>query len=101
MNTTVKVISDGGFTPAEIQFGMRTARESGLKIGLGCYQWNDLRRFGSLPTAGKVHSTHCGYCRNMIAAMRRQRSVSQEETKVLARERGWWQRLLSFFGYSK
>ena len=101
MNTTVRVISGDGFTPAEIQFGMKTARENGLKIGPGCYEWNDLRRFDSLPAEAKIHSTHCDHCRNMVAAMRRGRQEHRQETKVLVRKTTWLKRLLNFFGFSK
>ncbi len=98
MNTTVKVISGEGFAPAEIQFGMKWARENGLKPAPGCYEWNDLRRFDSLPAEAKIHSTHCDYCRNIVAMMSRMRKAHRTETTVMVRPNTWWQRFLNFFG---
>lgn len=99
MDTTVKVISGRGFTPAEIQFGLKVAKESGLRAGQGCYQWNEFRQFDALSPEIRIHSTHCDYCRNAIAAMRRYRQVCQEKTKVMTRKISWWKRVLNFFGF--
>ncbi|TSC81880.1 MAG: hypothetical protein G01um101419_713 [Parcubacteria group bacterium Gr01-1014_19] len=103
MNTTVKVISGEGFAPAEIQFGMKWARENGLKPAPGCYEWNDLRQFESLPPAMRIHSTHCDHCRNMIAMMRRMRTAHRQETTVMIRKKtslwGWF--LKNLFGSSR
>ncbi|MEK7641025.1 MAG: hypothetical protein AAB389_03450 [Patescibacteria group bacterium] len=102
MNTTVKVISGEGFTPAEIQFGMKWARESGLNAGSGCYEWNDLRRFDSLPPEEQIHTTTCERCRDMVAMMRHQRMVHRQETTVMVRKKvSVWGRFLNFFGFSK